>query len=64
LVVKNQLCKRQKRYEAEPNLGKLCDRFCIIKKSRVFTNITQTAGRNRLKIAGKVDKAQLIALIK
>ena len=46
-----------------PTLVKLHDRFCVIKKSRVSTNITQTvisqtARRNELKIVVKVDQAQ------
>ena len=38
-----------------PTLVKLCDRFCMVQKSSFFTNITQTARRNELKIAVKVD---------
>jgi len=38
-----------------PTLLKLCDQFCAITKSGVSINITQTARRNELKIAVKVD---------
>jgi len=38
-----------------PTLVKLCDRFYVNSKSRVSANITQTARRNELKIAVKVD---------
>jgi len=38
--------------KVNPSLIKLYNRFCVIKK---ITNITQTTGRNELKIAVKVD---------
>ena len=47
--------KGQKRYEAEPNLGKIARSLLRNFKNQEFANITQTAWRNELKIAVKVE---------
>jgi len=38
-----------------PTLVKLCNQFCVIKKSRALGNITQIAWSNELKIAVKAE---------
>ena len=55
MEVRNQSRKRQRDMKLNPTLVKLRNRFCVIKKSRVYANITQTAGSNEFKIAVKVE---------
>ena len=45
LMVRNKSNQKQQRYKLNPILVKMCDRFCVIKKSIVST---QTAKRNKL----------------
>ena len=55
-MVRNQLSKRPLRYEAQPNLCKVAQLILRnLLNSRVSSNITQTASRNELKIAVKVE---------
>ena len=54
-MVRNQTRKNKRDMKLNPTLVKLCDRFCVIKKSKVSANITQTAWSNELKIAVKVE---------
>ena len=56
MLVRNRSSKRKQKYEACLNLGKnRVINFAELQNQRVSTNITQTAQRNELKIAVKVN---------